>query len=472
MKKLFLTLCLLFLLFTLPSFASADGWTPVMLEGRDSWHISASSTLNANEVYQRNMLDGNPNTYWHSYYEASGTQITYHDLPPIDIDITLPEATPICGISYTTRQDNKTGICTAYKIYGKAKEASLWNLLCEGTMDDGMGIKPVIFSANVMIQCLRFEITESVSGYGTCAEFNLIAPRDDAETLMPEDYAAYDVQNGLCEIDKSMISASCENPCWGDHTTEKILDGTSSLFWQTDGTKDPVLLTIDLGSVYTVAAFDYAPRQTSDFHGTWTYFTVWSSEDGENYEPVGNALGFDLSNDTKRIYFPTPIKTRYLQFEISGHYGDRAGCGELTFYQPNSVEHEVEEYQLTIGKKEITVTHGDETKTVTLDVAPYIDGGYTLIPLRGLLEEMAATVDWDGDTQTVTVKTAAQEIVFQIWYKLVFVTGGRYGTVRYTLNQPPRITDGRTFIPLRFVSEHLGYTVDWDAATQTITIKK
>ena len=55
---------------------------------------------------------------------------------------------------------------------------------------------------------------------------------------------------------------------------------------------------------------------------------------------------------------------------------------------------------------------------------------------------------------------------------LVYVTGGRYGKVRYTLNQEPRIVNSRTFIPLRFVSEHLGYTVAWDGATQTITIEK
>lgn len=33
-----------------------------------------------------------------------------------------------------------------------------------------------------------------------------------------------------------------------------------------------------------------------------------------------------------------------------------------------------------------------------------------------------------------------------------------------------RIINGRTVVPLRFVSENLGAKVDWDAKTQTITI--
>jgi len=34
----------------------------------------------------------------------------------------------------------------------------------------------------------------------------------------------------------------------------------------------------------------------------------------------------------------------------------------------------------------------------------------------------------------------------------------------------PEIINGRTMLPLRFVSENLGATVGWDQNTQTITI--
>ena len=44
--------------------------------------------------------------------------------------------------------------------------------------------------------------------------------------------------------------------------------------------------------------------------------------------------------------------------------------------------------------------------------------------------------------------------------------------VRYTLNVPPKIKDSRTFIPVRFISEQLGYNVEWNGETQEITITK
>ncbi|MDO5478026.1 MAG: copper amine oxidase N-terminal domain-containing protein, partial [Clostridia bacterium] len=62
-------------------------------------------------------------------------------------------------------------------------------------------------------------------------------------------------------------------------------------------------------------------------------------------------------------------------------------------------------------------------------------------------------------------------IHIQIWNNLVTIEGTKYGTVRYTLPQYPRIKDGRTFIPLRFVSEHLGYNVSWNGETREITIE-
>jgi len=37
-------------------------------------------------------------------------------------------------------------------------------------------------------------------------------------------------------------------------------------------------------------------------------------------------------------------------------------------------------------------------------------------------------------------------------------------------NVVPEVINGRTMLPLRFVTESLGATLGWDAATQTITI--
>lgn len=55
--------------------------------------------------------------------------------------------------------------------------------------------------------------------------------------------------------------------------------------------------------------------------------------------------------------------------------------------------------ELTIGQREL-LKNG---KPIALDVAPYIDNGRTLVPLRAVAEGLQCQVDWDGDTRTVRI---------------------------------------------------------------------
>jgi len=55
--------------------------------------------------------------------------------------------------------------------------------------------------------------------------------------------------------------------------------------------------------------------------------------------------------------------------------------------------------ELTIDKRTATING----RSVTLDTAPVIVGGRTLVPLRFVGESMGADISWDGATQTVTV---------------------------------------------------------------------
>ena len=95
-----------------------------------------------------------------------------------------------------------------------------------------------------------------------------------------------------------------------------------------------------------------------------------------------------------------------------------------------------------------------------------------MIPLRGLIEEMGGKITWDGETQTIGVDNGKYKITLQICNHLVYVEDPVYGSVRYTLLNYPIISENRTFIPVRFVSEQLGYNVSWDGATGTVTISK
>lgn len=108
------------------------------------------------------------------------------------------------------------------------------------------------------------------------------------------------------------------------------------------------------------------------------------------------------------------------------------------------------------------VLNGQE---LSFDVPPTIEEGRTLVPMRAIFEALGAEVGWDGATRTVTAAKSQTTIRLTIGVKVAYRDG-----VSVTLDAPAKIINGRTLVPLRFVSEALGCKVDWDTKTQTVTI--
>ena len=121
--------------------------------------------------------------------------------------------------------------------------------------------------------------------------------------------------------------------------------------------------------------------------------------------------------------------------------------------------------KLVIGQTSITKVTENGEVPVQFDVAPIIKDGRTFVPVRGIFEIAGATIEWNGDTRAATIKTDAATVIVTIDNKQARVNGRRV-----MMDAPPFIQDGRTLIPVRFISENLGYKVDWNADTQTVTI--
>lgn len=102
---------------------------------------------------------------------------------------------------------------------------------------------------------------------------------------------------------------------------------------------------------------------------------------------------------------------------------------------------------------------------VVFDVPPRIDNGRTLVPLRAIFEALGAEVNWDGAARKVIATRGTTVISLPVGAFTASVNGRPV-----TLDAPARIVDGRTLVPLRFVSEALGAQVSWDGTTQTVSI--
>jgi hypothetical protein len=118
---------------------------------------------------------------------------------------------------------------------------------------------------------------------------------------------------------------------------------------------------------------------------------------------------------------------------------------------------------ITFAQEEIRVEYnGDE---VTFDVNPFLKDGRTMVPFRKVFEVLGADVSWDSSTNTVTAVNGLTEIKLQVGSKNATVNGKNI-----ILDVPPMIINGRTVVPLRFVSENCGAQVEWDSASKTVYI--
>ncbi|MZQ75500.1 MAG: hypothetical protein GT589_04995 [Peptoclostridium sp.] len=101
------------------------------------------------------------------------------------------------------------------------------------------------------------------------------------------------------------------------------------------------------------------------------------------------------------------------------------------------------------------------------DVPPVIKEGRTLIPVRAILEGFGANVEWDAATKTVTITKDGTTIVLMLEEKTATVNGQSI-----SLDIPVEIMNNRTVVPLRFIAESMGLTVEWDADDSVIEIEE
>lgn len=106
----------------------------------------------------------------------------------------------------------------------------------------------------------------------------------------------------------------------------------------------------------------------------------------------------------------------------------------------------------------------------TLEVAPFIvtETNRTMVPIRFISEALKAHVDWNSVTRQVMIKDGDQEIILTVGSNKVMVN-----RIEERIDCAPVIlSPGRTFVPLRFVCEILGATVEYNNVNKMINIRR
>ncbi|UFJ42194.1 LysM peptidoglycan-binding domain-containing protein [Brevibacillus humidisoli] len=99
-------------------------------------------------------------------------------------------------------------------------------------------------------------------------------------------------------------------------------------------------------------------------------------------------------------------------------------------------------------------------KGVASDVQPIIRNGRMLVPIRVIAEKGDLAVSFDASSKTVHLK-GEQQIQVTVNSRQAWANGNKV-----QLDAAPTIVSGRTLVPIRFVSEVLGYHVSWDSRSK------
>lgn len=103
-------------------------------------------------------------------------------------------------------------------------------------------------------------------------------------------------------------------------------------------------------------------------------------------------------------------------------------------------------------------------KGIITDVQPIIRNDRMLVPIRVIAETGNLGVSYDADSRTVRL-TGKKQIQLVVNSRNAWVDGKKR-----QLDVAPVLVNGRTLVPVRFISEVLGYHVSWDKRSKVAHI--
>lgn len=137
--------------------------------------------------------------------------------------------------------------------------------------------------------------------------------------------------------------------------------------------------------------------------------------------------------------------------------------------------------------EQIFVTVKVNDKCIKMDSQPYIKDDRVYVPIRFVAEALGSKVDWIAEQKKVLISSYEEEentdlnetvadVVYADESKAIQLVIGSNELVAYgeskEMDVAPEIVNGRTMIPIRFVSENLDCNVKWDDLTYSVLINK
>ena len=336
---------------------------------------------------------------------------------------------------------------------------------------------------------------------GTLEKLFTILPK----TINSEIILTAPVKNGVpqTEMETNEYTATV---AWSPEVTDKF--GYSTVYTATITITPKANYTVKgiAENGYTVSDAETVTNEADSARVTAVYAATGSKSSGGSGSTKRYTVSFNTNGGNKitsqtvakdnSVKEPTaPIKEN---FEFAGWYTDKELTTKYDFTEKVTKSFKLyakwtEQKQENDGSEDVVNNNsGNENKessntivltidehdalvygtTKTNDAAPKVVNDRTMLPARFVAENLGATVEWDGEKQLVTItgKNEKQEDV-----TILITIGSDYAKVNgenVKLDSPAFVENDRTYTPIRFISENLGATVEWNETEQTVTIQR
>lgn len=138
---------------------------------------------------------------------------------------------------------------------------------------------------------------------------------------------------------------------------------------------------------------------------------------------------------------------------------------------------------ITVNKKEVRLVIGQAKYTVAgeefeMDATPYLStaSNSTMVPLRFVAYALGinqADVQFDDTTKTATIFAPGRVVQFVSNSNKMKVNGAEITMINEAgATVSTEVVGDRMYVPFRQIGNAMGYSVDWDAATQTVFFNK
>lgn len=352
---------------------------------------------------------------------------------------------------------------------------------CDGGTLENAVVNGGIYTAVIVNGATNVTIADSILNPADDAYTNIEYGMGGGVTDIPSmsvDNVSFDSSKPYVWADKDTtgrVDAAMSGKQSKDEVLAKILDNIS--YTNDNGGRLEITVGFADGSEMTGSVEStYQPPYT----GKYSYeITIADTDNGtisvDKYATEGEDVTITVTPDKGYKLDELTVTAGSKDVDVKDN-----GNGTYTFTMPSSkvkvaatfVEDENYDDSITIS---MTVGSNDfvinDTIVTIPDAAPYIANSRTYVPFRALGEAIGADVVWDNDARTVTYTLDGNEIVMTIGSTTYTVNG-----VEKTMDVAPEITGERTYVPIRFIGEALGFKVTplyaEDGTTASVVFEK